>query len=68
METKPAKIQELFASSVGKISCHRLYPAEHSFPTPSRWNHINLTDDYSWRRNERVEKGGFRPLRFPPQA
>ena len=31
------------------------------------WNHINLTGDYFWRQNKRVEKGGFRPLRFPPK-
>jgi hypothetical protein len=23
--------------------------------------------DYSWRQNKRVEKGGFRPLRIPPE-
>jgi TnpA family transposase len=31
---------------------------------PVHWNHINLTGDYSWRQNKRVEKGGFRPLRI----
>jgi len=30
---------------------------------PVHWNHINLSGDYSWRQNKRVEKGGFRPLR-----
>jgi hypothetical protein len=30
---------------------------------PVHWNHINLTGDYSWRQNKRVEKGGLRPLR-----
>jgi len=30
---------------------------------PIHWNHINLTGDYTWRQNKRVEKGGFRPLR-----
>ena len=25
---------------------------------PVHWNHINLTSDYSWRQNKRVEKGG----------
>jgi len=34
---------------------------------PVHWNHINLTGDYSWRQNKRVEKGGFRPLRIPSQ-
>jgi hypothetical protein len=32
---------------------------------PVHWNHIDLTGDYSWRRNKRVEKGRFRPLRMP---
>jgi hypothetical protein len=40
----------------------------YSFRGPVHWNHINLTDDYSWRQNERVEKGGFGSLRFPPPA
>jgi TnpA family transposase len=35
---------------------------------PVHWNHINLTGDYSWRQNKRVEKGGFRPLRPAPRA
>jgi TnpA family transposase len=30
---------------------------------PIHWNHINLTGDYTWRQNKRVEHGGFRPLR-----
>ena len=30
---------------------------------PIHWNHINLTGDYTWRPNKRVEKGGFRSLR-----
>jgi len=34
---------------------------------PVHWNHINLTGDYSWRQNKRVEKGGFRPLRISPE-
>ena len=34
---------------------------------PVHWNHINLTGDYSWRQNKRVEKGGFRPLRKPTE-
>jgi len=29
---------------------------------PVHWNHINLTGDYTWRPNKRVEKGGFRSL------
>jgi len=35
---------------------------------PVHWNHINLTGDYSWRQNKRVEKGGFRPLRIRSQS
>lgn len=35
---------------------------------PIHWNHINLTGDYTWRQNKRVEKGGFRPLRPTPTA
>ena len=35
---------------------------------PVHWNHINLTGDYSWRQNKRVEKGGFRPLMIPSQS
>jgi hypothetical protein len=31
---------------------------------PVHWNHINLTGDYSWRQNKRVEKGGFLRLRI----
>ena len=31
---------------------------------PVHWNHINLTGDYSWRQNKRVEKGRLRPLRI----
>lgn len=33
---------------------------------PVHWNHINLTGDYTWRQNRRVEKGGFRVLRQMP--
>ena len=35
---------------------------------PVHWNHINLTGDYTWRQNKRVEKGGFRSLRPMPTA
>lgn len=37
-----------------------------SHVAPVHWNHINLTGDYSWRQNKRVEKGRFRPLRSFP--
>lgn len=29
---------------------------------PVHWEHSNLTGDYSWRHNRRIEKGGFRPM------
>jgi len=35
---------------------------------PVHWSHINLTGDYIWRQNKRVEKGGFRSLRPMPKA
>jgi len=36
---------------------------------PIHWHHINLTGDYTWRQNKRVEQGGFRPLRpVAPEA
>jgi len=35
---------------------------------PVHWNHINLTGDYSWRQNKRVEKDGFRPLQPMPRS
>jgi hypothetical protein len=31
--------------------------------SPLGWEHINLTGDYVWRQNKRVEHGKFRPLR-----
>ncbi len=31
--------------------------------SPLGWEHINLTGDYVWRQNRRVESGKFRPLR-----
>jgi TnpA family transposase len=31
--------------------------------SPLRWEHINLTGDYVWRQDRRVERGKFRPLR-----
>jgi Tn3 transposase DDE domain len=35
--------------------------------SPLGWEHINLTGDYVWRQNRKVERGKFRPLRpFPP--
>jgi hypothetical protein len=31
--------------------------------SPLGWEHIGLTGDYLWRADNRVAKGGFRPLR-----
>lgn len=31
--------------------------------SPLGWEHINLTGDYIWRQNRKVESGQFRPLR-----
>jgi TnpA family transposase len=31
--------------------------------SPLGWEHINLTGDYVWRQDPRVERGKFRPLR-----
>ena len=40
-------------------------PALLGHVSPLGWEHINLTGDYTWHSNERVVKGGFRPLRIP---
>jgi hypothetical protein len=34
--------------------------------SPLGWEHINLTGDYVWRQNRRVESSKFRPLRPVP--
>ncbi|KKK07897.1 transposase [Pseudomonas frederiksbergensis] len=33
--------------------------------SPLGWEHINLTGDYVWRQNRRLEEEKFRPLRLP---
>lgn len=33
--------------------------------SPLGWEHINLTGDYVWQQDKRVERGRFRPLRTP---
>jgi hypothetical protein len=30
--------------------------------SPLGWEHINLTGDYVWRQNRRVESGNFDPF------
>ena len=31
--------------------------------SPLGWEHINLTGDYVWRQNRKMDEGQFRPLR-----
>lgn len=33
------------------------------YMSPLGWEHINLTGDYVWRQNQKVDEGKFRPLR-----
>lgn len=33
--------------------------------SPLGWEHVNLTGDYVWRQNKRIDVGQFRPLRNP---
>ena len=33
------------------------------FLAPLGWEHINLTGDYVWRQNRKIDEGQFRPLR-----
>jgi hypothetical protein len=35
--------------------------------SPLGWEHINLTGDYVWRQDRKVQPGKFRPLRPFPQ-
>jgi len=30
--------------------------------SPLGWEHINLTGDYVWRQNRKINEGQFRPL------
>ena len=36
--------------------------------SPLGWEHINLTGDYIWHQNKKVEQGKFRPLRTIGEA
>jgi TnpA family transposase len=36
--------------------------------SPLGWEHINLTGDYTWKENRKVQKGQFRPLRVFKKA
>jgi hypothetical protein len=33
------------------------------FLSPLGWEHINLTGDYVWRQNKKIDEGKYRPLR-----
>ena len=35
--------------------------------SPLGWEHVNLTGDYVWRQDRRVERGKFRPLERSPR-
>jgi TnpA family transposase len=48
----------------GKIIDDRLL----QYLSPLGWEHINLTGDYVWRQNRKVEDGKFRPLRLNGKA
>jgi len=39
-----------------------------SHVSPLGWEHVNLTGDYIWQQDKRVERGRFRPLRTPREA
>lgn len=43
----------------GKLPDARLL----QFLSPLGWEHINLTGDYVWRQNRKVDEGKYRPLR-----
>jgi hypothetical protein len=36
--------------------------------SPLGWEHINLTGDYVWRQNHKLQAGSFRPLRPLPET
>ena len=44
---------------------HAFDPALLQQVSPLGWERVNLTGDYTWHTNKRVDKGGFRPLRIP---
>ncbi|MFZ6765552.1 recombinase family protein [Undibacterium sp. Di26W] len=35
---------------------------------PLGWENINLTGDYVWRQNRKIDKGKFRALRTPEKS
>jgi hypothetical protein len=52
----------------GKVHARRVHgqPVDENLlqhVSPLGWEHINLTGDYVWRQDRRVERGKFRPLR-----
>ncbi|WP_449103113.1 Tn3 family transposase [Pseudomonas extremaustralis] len=46
-------------TEAGKLVNTALY----QYLSPLGWEHINLTGDYVWRQNRKLEDGKFRPLR-----
>jgi hypothetical protein len=36
--------------------------------SPLGWEHINLTGDYTWARDQTLRHGRFRPLRPPSRT
>jgi TnpA family transposase len=48
----------------GKIENDKLL----QYLSPLGWEHINLTGDYVWRKNQTLETGQFRPLRMTQKS
>ncbi|KVU43891.1 hypothetical protein WK68_08645 [Burkholderia ubonensis] len=36
--------------------------------SPLSWEHIDLTGDYVWQQNQKLQAGKFRPLRTSPKT
>ena len=51
--------------AIQRLKAHGLSVGEYLLEhlSPLGWEHINLTGDYVWRQNRRVESRKFRPLR-----
>jgi hypothetical protein len=39
-----------------------------SYLSPLGWEHINLTGDYVWQQDRKLQPGRFRPLRPVPET
>jgi Tn3 transposase DDE domain len=59
------KISNSTHSTIQRLKAHGLSVGEYLLEhlSPLGWEHINLTGDYVWRQNRRVESRKFRPLR-----